>query len=93
MSFWKLVLIILTGAAILCAGLWFRATVLDSAAAHLGTLNLNSADIVGTRIPCSTVTDVGVYLMYFENGMRKPARLCREIWSSEWVLIPISYTK
>jgi hypothetical protein len=85
---YKRILLILTVAAVVMGVmLAARAALIGSADAHLKTMKLTHFHIAGTRVPCNGA-DVGVFVMYVEGGVEKPARLCTDL-SSDWTWHPL----
>jgi hypothetical protein len=84
----RILLILAVAATVMGVMLAARAAVIGSADAHLKTMKLSYFHISGTRIPCAGAADVGVFVMYVENGVEKPARLCTDL-SSDWTWHPL----
>ena len=71
--------------------LWsLRRPFIDAAQADLRARKLHWFQILGTRIPCHGMFDIGVTVMFknSEQGELIGGRLCRLPWASEWTWYP-----
>ena len=88
------VLFVLIGVIVLAAligALTLRRSFIDAARADLEGRGLYWFDLLGTRIPCHGLFDIGVSVVFQNspNGEFIGGRLCRPPdWSSQWNLHP-----
>jgi hypothetical protein len=91
--FRKLALIALIAAAAIAAlvGAYsMRMSILDQALAELQARKLHRIEIVGVRMPCYGMLDIGVAVVFRlrEGGEPQAGRLCRAPAGSEWTWYP-----
>lgn len=70
---------------------YLRGYIIEEARADLLKRKFFTFEILGSRIPCNEVFDVGVSVIYQlkPSGTRyESARLCRSAFGGEWQLIP-----
>lgn len=90
----KRAIIFLIGGACLAGlvTLWsFRFPFINAARADLHARGLYRIQIIGTRVPCSGMLDIGVAVVFrnSDEGEALTGRLCRRPdWSSEWKWYP-----
>jgi hypothetical protein len=88
------VLFVLIGVIVLAAligGLSLRRPFINAARADLKTRGLFWSEVLGTRIPCHGLFDIGVSVVFqnARNGGLIGGRLCRRPdWSSPWIWYP-----
>lgn len=75
---------------LLAVGLLARLSLINSAQEYMHSIGTPWFQIMGTRVPCGGMADVGVIVMYRQQGGRVvPGRLCRPLlWSGEWQWYP-----
>ena len=88
------VLFVLIGVMVLAAliGAWsLRRPFINAAQADLKTRGIFWSEVLGTRIPCKDMFDIGVSVVFQNtpNGEVIGGRLCRSPdWSSSWNWYP-----
>ncbi len=88
---WLVFVMVGVGIALLAAALILRARIIDAAHADMQRRGIYWFQIVGTRIPCEGMFDVGVAVTLQEREEEKPrfGRLCHPLnWSGEWEWYP-----
>jgi len=89
----RLIILLIAGAGLAAlVALWgLRRPFIDAAQADLQARKLFWFQVLGTRMPCSGLFDIGV-MVVFQNsaqGQVIGGRLCRPLdWSSEWTWYP-----
>ena len=74
---------------LLTVGLLARANLIGSAQEYMRSTGTPWFQILGTRVPCGGIADVGVIVMYRQGGREVPGRLCRPLFGSgEWEWYP-----
>jgi hypothetical protein len=78
------------GLAVLAGCFGLRHVLIGNAKAALQTRAYQKIDIVGVRIPCSGMLDVGIAgVLWAREGEPMAGRLCRAlIGSGEWIWYP-----
>lgn len=77
-------------AVMMAVALYLRWTLISSATDHMRSVGEPWFHIIGTRIPCAGITEIGVVVMYRRAGREMPGRLCRKPWANEWQWYPYS---
>lgn len=94
LPFRKHTLICIAGGASLAAllAVWsLRLPFIDAAEAELAARKIHWSQVLGTRMPCRGMLDIGVTVIFknSEEGELIGGRLCRRLgWSSEWKWYP-----
>lgn len=75
----------------LAAALILRGQLINAARDHMQKSDIHWFQILGTRIPCEGLFDVGVGVNYQEHKEAKRSqsgRLCRSLGSDDWAWHP-----
>lgn len=85
------VLAAIAAVAALVAGYSMRRSLIDDAQSDLQTRGFHKVEVVGVRVPCYGLFDVGVAVVFRtrEGGEATAGRLCRSpVGSGEWSWYP-----